>query len=387
MFRRLTGPQLAFDVIVAFVAIGMRLLLGTDTRAMALVVVLMGVAFAVRRLSPSLALAIAGAGAILQLYAGASPDISNLAILAVLYACARYGEPVVRWCGLGAAVVGSVVAALYLGVFQRPGYIPANSPILISDASGLITQLFGLMLASFAVLGLSWTCGFLVRTWRISRDNRLARAKAEHAVVVEQERNRIARDMHDVVAHSLAVVIAQADGARYARESDPSAVDGALATISSISREALADVRLLLAQLRHDQHAGPQPAVTDLDALVTGLRASGLDVRMVSSGDRPSLVVGQELAIYRIVQEALTNALRHGDIERPVTLELAWSPQTATVTITSSLRPGHSDGPAGHGLTGMHERALLVGGTLTAGPVGDSWVVEARIPVSITVPA
>jgi signal transduction histidine kinase len=383
MFRIITGPQLAVDLVIAGVAVVLRLLIGIDTAALALTVVLMGSAFALRRLSPPLALAVAWAGAVLQLYAGASPDASNLAILAVLYATARYGEPIVRWLGLASAVLGSMIVPLYLLIFQRPGYIPAGSPIVIENVSGQLAQVFGLTLASLATLGLSWTSGLLVRTWRVSRDNRIARSAAEHAVVVEQERNRIARDMHDVVAHSLAVVIAQADGARYARASDPAAVDRALTTISTVSREALADVRLLLAQLRHAQHEGPPPAVADLGALVAQMRTSGLEIGLVETGERPALHAGHEIAIYRIVQEALTNALRHGDPSRPVAVDIAWSRGLATITVTSAMRAGGAvERIDGHGVTGMHERALLVGGELRAGAAGETWTVEARIPVA-----
>ena len=163
---------------------------------------------------------------------------------------------------------------------------------------------------------LSWTLGLLARTWRNAREARIAAQVAERSVVVEQERNRLARDMHDVVAHSLAVVIAQADGARYTK--DPIASADALATISATAREALTDVRLLLGQLRHSQEAGPQPRVADLERLIDQVRDAGLTITVDEVGDRPELHASQALAVYRILQEALTNALRHGDTAKPV---------------------------------------------------------------------
>ncbi|WP_316313707.1 sensor histidine kinase, partial [Clavibacter michiganensis] len=139
-------------------------------------------------------------------------------------------------------------------------------------------------------------------------------ARALQDVVVEQERNRIARDMHDVVAHSLAVVIAQADGARYARLVDPEAADEALRTISTTARQALGDVRILLAQLRHSEDDAPQPELKELSDLIDQMRSTGLTIEFVETGQPGEFGTGQQLAVYRIVQEALTNVLRHGDV-------------------------------------------------------------------------
>jgi len=167
-------------------------------------------------------------------------------------------------------------------------------------------------------------------------------AEASHAIahremLIEQERTRIARDMHDVVAHSLAVVIAQADGARYARASDAGAVDTALLTIAATARSALGDVRVLLAQLRADGPVGPQPGLVDLETLYAQLRASGLRLRVQQAGAPGDLPAGQQLAIYRIVQEALTNALRHGDRSADVRVRLAWTPDAVELGIRNDL--------------------------------------------------
>jgi len=201
---------------------------------------------------------------------------------------------------------------------------------------------------------------------------------AEQDVIVEQERNRIARDMHDVVAHSLAVVIAQADGARYA--ADAASKDAALTTISSTAREALADVRLLLGQLRHREDAGPQPVLADLGRLIDQLRASGLIVTLEQSGVPAALPAAQQLAVYRIVQEALTNALRHGNTTEEVRAVIAWTADAVTLTITNALGAAAPQAE-GHGLPGMRERAILVGGTLEARPDGACYVVRSSIPV------
>jgi signal transduction histidine kinase len=212
--------------------------------------------------------------------------------------------------------------------------------------------------------------------------------QAETEAAAEQERVRIARDMHDVVAHSLAVVIAQADGARYAAAADPGAataaesMSAALGTISSTARAALSDVRLLLGQLRHSQSDGPQPSLADLEELYAQVRAAGLGLRVtVDPAPRTDPGAAVQLAVFRIMQEAFTNAIRHGGAGA-AEVTLAWLPDAVTVTVRNPLRDGVSPQPGGHGLIGMRERAQLVGGTLDAGAEGAEFVVRARIPIS-----
>jgi signal transduction histidine kinase len=242
-----------------------------------------------------------------------------------------------------------------------------------------------------AALCLPWTVGLLSRAIRRGRDSRQGRLQAERDVVVEQERNRIARDMHDVVAHSLAVVIAQADGARYLQDDDPRAVSVALKTIASTAREALSDVRVLLAELRDGLDDGPQPLLDDLDRLFDQLRNAGLAVRREDEGSPVALPTGQQLGVYRIAQEALTNALRHGDPSKGALLRFQWTDDALTLTVTSSLAADDSRavagssseiaGARGHGLTGMRERALIAGGTIAVSSEDGLWTVTARLPI------
>jgi signal transduction histidine kinase len=188
--------------------------------------------------------------------------------------------------------------------------------------------------------------------------------------------------MHDVVAHSLAVVVAQADGARYAAASDPAVATAALATIGSTARSALADVRLLLGQLRHRQGDGPQPTLADLEELYAQVRAAGVrlrvDVDPAPPGEPPAAV---QLAVYRILQEALTNALRHGAPGGPVDVRLAWLADRVDVGVRNPLPPGPRTPKAGHGLIGMRERAQLAGGRLDAADEDGAFAVTAVIPV------
>jgi len=393
MQRVLTRQQLTLDLALAgscfLLLMPLTLLVGNDARALPILAVFaVGVAF--RRLNPGAALGIAWLATVAQLLAVQSPIVADIAIPAVVYATAAHGDRIVRWLGFASVWLGALVAAGYLTL--RSFYLP---PVR-TQLEGI--QRFALEFGFFfvltaAVLGLSWTAGLLARTVRRAREGREAQraaeleaVKAEEEVAVEQERNRIARDMHDVVAHSLAVVIAQADGARYAARDDPGAVDTALGRISSTAREALGEVRILLAQLRHDQVEGPQPVLDDLGGLLDQFRRSGLEVAVRETGSARELGSGRQLAVYRIVQEALTNALRHGETSEPVEVGLDWGEEAVTVTVGNAVGADvRSDGASvratGHGLAGMRERAVLAGGSLNAGAVGARYEVRAVIPL------
>lgn len=382
MFRTLSRGQLLFDLLVPALLLLVLVLPYSLFGSNVFVLVGMCASLVFWRLNTGLSLAIAWVTSALELALGLTPDPSNLAIFIVLYATAAYGSPVVKWLGFASTFLGASSIALYIIVLPAArGEFPVAADDLTLSTSIAFLSFLGLFL-------LSWTFGLLVKTFSTARDSRRAQAVAEieqqrarQDVMVEQERTRIARDMHDVVAHSLAVVIAQADGARYARAADPAAADDALDTIASTARDALGDVRELLAQLRHSQSAGPQPVLDDLDRLLDQLRGSGLDIRHRVGGSAGTLGTAQQLAVYRIVQEALTNALRHGDTTRPVELEVQWHAESVDVRISSeTTAPVPAPIRAGHGLAGMRERALIAGGHLDIETVGDRFTVLASIP-------
>lgn len=405
MFRPLTRLQLVVDIVVAALFAAVVLwpeleagrAVAFNALSTALVVFGMAAALAVRRLSPGLSLAIAWAAAIVQMAFGRPPNISDIAVFGVLFATAAYGSRRVFWAGLASVGVGAVVIVGYLFVPIVSG-IGLDGGAIATAAAVLIAALFG--------LGLAWTIGALVRTGIRARENRRAQELAEAEAAAEAERTRIARDMHDVVAHSLAVVIAQADGARYAAASDPAAAADALSTISMTARAALSDVRMLLTQLRHTEAPGPQPSLADLEQLYGQVRAAGVqlevDVDPTPRGDVPASV---QLAVFRILQEALTNALRHGS-GGPVQVGLAWHDDRVELSVSNGIDPAQPQPPAqpespaqpdapastaagplpsvprGHGLIGMRERAQLVGGALVAGSDGDgSFRVQASLPI------
>ncbi|WP_309067694.1 histidine kinase [Microbacterium sp.] len=381
LFRTVTPTQWAIDVtaVVVFAAVSFVTMasLGEVSLAFASVTVaLMTGALLLSRASPPLALAVAWIGALWQVGTTQPPMLTNVAIFAVLFATAAYGSRLVFWLGFASAFVGALIIAIYLTVAPLWG-VP-GSPLTAQTA---FAALSGFIAALFALL-LSWTLGALFRAVFRARDDRRAQREAEERAAAEEERGRIARDMHDVVAHSLAVVIAQADGARYAAAVDPAAATDALTTISQTARSALADVRLLLTQLRHRQGDGPQPTLADLEQLYGQVRAAGVDLRVdvdpAPPGTPPAAV---QLAVYRILQEALTNALRHGD-GGPVEVSLAWLPDRVVLGVRNVVRvEARATEPGGHGVIGMRERAQLTGGRLDAGREGDAWIVRGEIPI------
>jgi signal transduction histidine kinase len=398
MVIRLARGQVVLDVAIAvvyFIAC-IAAVDRYDQRVEVITVAALAVALGLRRISPRVSLTVAWAAALWQMYfAHIGAIVPDLAILAILYANARWADRVTRWIGFASIFIGAVLGGIYLEWGnERPTIGVSLGTASIAEAAFTLVKLVFDLGLLIGLLGLPWTAGTLVRTRLAARASRAAEREAqndaeaaERDVIVEQERNRIARDMHDVVAHSLAVVIAQADGARYARESDPDAVDGALSAISSTAREALADVRLLLGQLRHPQTEGPQPALADLGRLLDQLRASGLVVAFTTKGEPLQLGTGQQLAVYRIVQEALTNALRHGETHREVTVRFEWLADELEMTITSAMTatPPTADLRLGHGLAGMKERAALVGGGLKTTVDDHTFVVTATIPAAATV--
>jgi signal transduction histidine kinase len=201
-----------------------------------------------------------------------------------------------------------------------------------------------------------------------------------------QERNRIARELHDVVAHHLSMIAIQAETARLATPGMPAEGQAQLADIGGTARDALTEMRRLLGVLRVDvddvAELSPQPGLDRIDELIEAARAAGTPVQLTLSGTPVPLPVGVDLSAYRIVQEALTNARQHAS-GAAVEVEVAYGGDLLRLRIRDD-GPGSTDAnPSGHGLHGMRERAAMAGGTLTAGPAeGGGFLVEATLPVS-----
>ncbi|MGW8768444.1 sensor histidine kinase [Streptomyces sp. NPDC055815] len=199
------------------------------------------------------------------------------------------------------------------------------------------------------------------------------------------ERARIAREMHDIIGHNLSVITGLADGGRYAAAKNPERAAQALDAIGTTSRQALAELRRLLSVLHEDEETAaraPQPTLTDLEPLIEGVRKAGLPIRADLPASSPTLAAGAQLTVYRVLQEALTNTLKHAGTGAEATVRLSYDREAVellvTDTGTASPLPGR-----GHGLAGMRERAARYDGTLETGPLptGDGWRVRLRLPL------
>lgn len=203
---------------------------------------------------------------------------------------------------------------------------------------------------------------------------------------IVRERTRIARDLHDIVAHTLGVVIAQADGGRYAGRKDPEQALRALDTISDMSRAALSDIRSIVGVLREpsdsDSSLTPQPVTHDIASLIERVKESGIDIAFVELGVNHPLPAGIGNALFWICQESVTNSMKHGGPHVAIVIKLEWQDRDVSLSIVDNGRGASviSDGK-GNGIIGMSERAALFGGTLEAGArPGGGFMVRATIP-------
>ncbi|QFZ24914.1 sensor histidine kinase [Saccharothrix syringae] len=246
------------------------------------------------------------------------------------------------------------------------------------------------------IFGFSWALGEFVGArrayhWELEQRLRLLETERDQQarIAVGEERSRIARELHDVVAHAVSVMVVQADGAGYAIRSDPDLAEAAVRTIADTGRQALTELRRLLGVLRSEDRSTaqwvPQPGADDLRELAENCRAAGLPVRLETSGDLASLPAGLGLGVYRIVQEALTNTLKHAGSGASATVRVARTGEQVSVEVADDGFGTPHDLVAvsgGNGLIGMRERAGVLGGTLEAGPnPGGGWRVRAVLPL------
>ncbi|MFE5191523.1 sensor histidine kinase [Streptomyces sp. NPDC056628] len=234
---------------------------------------------------------------------------------------------------------------------------------------------------------LAWTAG----QWRRAQQERL---RAETRRAVAEERARIAREVHDVVAHTLSVMVVQAAAADDVFTDRPERAREALRAIETAARSALGELRMLLRAFGPEaddeavaQRRAPGPSLAHLDELADAVRASGMTVHVVTEGVTDTLPASVRLAAYRIVQEALTNTLRHSVGADEVSVRVTTERHCVTVNVTDNGRTAKGAGPpagGGRGLLGMRERAQLVGGSVHAGPrPGGGFEVAARLPVEV----
>jgi signal transduction histidine kinase len=383
--RRLYGSPWLFDGGLALVAVGVSTLffvelmnvaqsaLPRGTLAVVYALVLLHtLPLAARRRFPGAVLASCVASGLAFVALGLPPVVLGVAILVAVYSVAAYGERWVSLAGLAAAAVGSAAVQLTPGRFQMP--TPVTNTL---------------------ILGAAWLLGHFVDVRRaytdqLERTAELERARAEAARrAVAEERLRLARELHDVVAHSISVIAVQSGVGAHVAASQPEEAAKALAAIEATSRAALIELRRLLGVLRQEGEPqgslAPVPGLADLDALLTEVAKAGLAVRLRVEGTPWQLPAGVDLSAYRIVQEALTNVVKHaGEARAQVTI--GYGDQDVTVEVTDDGRgitapAGDGRARVGHGLIGMRERVQVFGGDLEVGPrPAGGFRVAARLP-------
>jgi signal transduction histidine kinase len=329
-----------------------------------------------RRRAPFVAFAVIAAVFLVQWYQGAWLR-ADVALLVALYSLTLHGR-------LRQLVWACAIMALALTVVA----------VRVSAVVSVTEALFFLISAATAAIAL----GLVVRIRRsqvaglrehaarleIERDQRARLAAAG-------ERTRVAREMHDIVGHNLSVMITLADGGAYAAGVTPERSAEALQLIAETGRQAMTELRRMLGALREHTDTpqlSPQPTIADIDVLCTRIRAAGPQVVYRTTGDVDALDRGVQLAVYRIVQEALTNTLKHAGPQTQARVSLSVEDHHLGVCIqdtgppTDHVQPGQPT-EDGHGLVGMKERAALYGGTVLAGPrPGGGWIVQTELDLN-----
>ncbi|HEU4347872.1 MAG TPA: sensor histidine kinase [Actinoplanes sp.] len=331
-----------------------------------------GSALALRRVAPRAVLAVQAVAAIAYVGLGLPVFMLGPAVLVTLYTVASRLDRRAALVALGLAE--ALVAVL---LWAGPAFPGVGSWVQFS-----------------AMLGAAWFLGDIVRRWQRSaaeharRARELEQAREDLArLAVNAERLRIARELHDVVAHSMSVIAMHAGSGRLAADRDPEAARKALEVVEESSRDALAEMRRLVTVLRDPEEAtpalAPAPGLTDVHRLVAEVAAAGVRVDVHTDGDLAEVPDGVSLAAYRIVQEALTNVVRHAG---PTSVRLTVAADGDRVRLEVSDHGGRrattaAPAASGHGTAGMRERATLYGGELTAGPGPEGgWRVAGWLP-------
>lgn len=298
-----------------------------------------------------------------------------------VYALAVYRSSRAAWIGLGIGLLVGVTAA---------------SIGILGPATGSFTEWPGTTIWHAVTLLIATLIGLNVGNGKryvaalVDRANQLERERDQQAqLAAASERSRIAREMHDIVAHGITVMVRLAEGSAASAVSEPERASAAMEQVADTGRQALRDMRRMLGVLRgddqhHDPQLQPQPGSAELDELIASARTAGLPVTMTVSGGPPT-DPAEQLIVYRIVQESLTNVLRHATTARSVAVSVEHGAQATVVRVVDDGADRVEPHEPGHGLLGMRERAALYGGSVEAGPGTDGgWTVTATVPRGVT---
>lgn len=296
----------------------------------------------------------------------------------------------------GGVFTAGLFAALLLGNLRRDAQARAGLAIVLSAAAIVVynspTPETGDLVFIPALFAIGWLVGYALRErteQTEAAEERADRAEREREaaarVAVAEERGRIARELHDVVAHAVSVMVLQVGAVRHRMPETQKEDRDALLNVEQAGRAALAEMRRLLNAMRHEGdelELLPHPGLDDLDTLVHDVRAAGLDVRLHIHGERPTLPPGLDLSAYRILQEGLTNALKHAHAHR-AEVDVRFGDTDLLLEVRDDGRGGPStNGGPGHGLVGVGERVKIYGGDMWAGPSnGGGFVLHARLPL------
>ena len=371
------------------------------------IALLQTVPLALRRTRPLLSSSLIALGCLLAVVTMIGPTLGIIAVPLTVYSTTAWGTRNHGRIVLGLGLLGALFLGGWLYLISLQATIGPNPRPLEAGEYALLATVVALCAAIVLIAWLWGGAGYRRRreiegVWE--RNRLLEREReSETRLAADAERMRIAREMHDVIAHSLSVVIAQADGGRYAAKTDPAAAAGVLETIAHTGRDALAQTRSLLGFLRaegeEDRPSAPLPGIADIDSLIADVRSAGLPVSVAGVGgfDRGRLPDGASLAVYRIVQEALTNVLKHagGGARAHVELQIDGQELVTRISdngtgLSAGFGTGRAAGPGagtvadgddvtlgrGHGILGMQERAALYGGTLTARPIRSTGISD-----------
>ncbi|GAB3607457.1 histidine kinase [Conyzicola nivalis] len=344
-------------------------------------------ALTIRHRYPRLSFGAAVTLSVLSLACGSGAE-SLLAVVAVYSAGARH-KGRIAWLSFGIAMASAAIGAVALSMRGTvgPPILGLAPRILGRDPLLDWANVFLIIAAVLLIVALLGTNAGHRRRYigeLVVRAERLARERDQQVEIARAlERERIAREMHDVIAHSLSVIIAVSDGAHAAADDRPAEAKAAIARVAETGRRALGEVRRLLGSVRDDggsaQEHEPQPDASRLATLAGEFVAAGLPVRLTVAGT-PSTDPGLGLTVYRIVQESLTNVLRHARQVRAVTVTVAWTADDVTIHVRDDGPPIAAGTEEGRGLLGIRERVALYGGTVDAGPdVEGGWRVLARL--------
>jgi signal transduction histidine kinase len=291
-----------------------------------------------------------------------SPDREpgGVAVAFAVYAVSVYGQPRVRMV-VAASAIAVILAAVVVVIF---GYLPAARVLIPAGAFSLV----------------AWVIGDYVRSRRRFITDLVTRHRQEREQAAEEERLRIARELHDVVAHNVSVMAIQAGAARVSGSSSVEALE----SIEKGARDTLAELNKLLGVLRKSPGAAgrtPQPTLDEVEALLKPARDAGLEAALKVTGDRRRVSAAVDMSAYRIIQEAITNVLKHANASR-VEVVIDYQPDALALTISDNGTGRQSDSSNGHGLIGMRERVALFGGDLSTGSSSlGGFTVRATLPV------